>query len=100
MVRSGLHHLFPKLVDPDPNLLIGLPHYTLADVYDMATKQGILAKHREINLRTRQDFFERQTGMVKENKKNWVVTFGMFAAIAVTVPVAILFGMQRGQSIG
>jgi len=68
-IRSGLHRFFPSLVGPDPQLILGQPNYTLSDVYDIATKQGILARHRAINLRIRQEFFERETGMVKKEKE-------------------------------
>lgn len=97
IVRSGLNYLFPRLVDPDPNVLIGMPQYTLADIYDMATRHGIITKHREINMRIRQEFFERKTGMVKETKsRHSFMTLGMYAAVTVIVPAAIYIGVQHG----
>lgn len=84
VVRSGLHYVFPSLVDADPQGFIGRPEYTLADIYQMATDQGTLTKHRAINQRIRHEFFERETGMVKEKPKS---SFMKKSALVVMVPV-------------
>jgi hypothetical protein len=95
LVRTGLNSLFPKFVDPDPQLIIGMPEYTLSHVYDMAVRQGTIAKHRDINMRTRQEFFERQTGMVTSEKtKNTFVSLGVYVALAAAITVGIF---QQGQ---
>ena len=89
LVRSGLNYLFPSFVNPDPNAIIGLPHVSLSEVYDMAMEQGNIAKHREINLRIRQEFFEKEVGMVKEKEKS---SSSMLTSLSkssmVMVPVA------------
>ena len=92
VVRSGLNKFFPNFVDPDPQAIIGMPDHTLSHVYDMAVGQGIIGRHREINTRTRQDFFERQTGMVtvKKGKENSLVSLAMCLAFAVIIPAAII----------
>lgn len=73
LVRSGLHYLLPKFVTAEPNLLIGDPKYTLSQVYQLATEQGILSKHRVINDRIRHECFERESGMIveKEGRGYW-----------------------------
>ena len=87
IVRSGLHYFFPTLVDPDPQAIIGQPEHTMADVYDMAMSQGTLRKHMVINQRIRQEYFENEVGMVKDNqvKKSSLMKHYLFV---VVVPVA------------
>ena len=64
IARSVLHKWFPKLVLNHPQNLIGRVDYGLSDVYDLATRLGIISKHRQINNRIRQEYFEQETGMV------------------------------------
>lgn len=64
LVRTKMHSWFPSLVLNHPQALIGLAHYGLSDVYDIATRLGIMSKHRRINDKIRQDYFEERTGMV------------------------------------
>ncbi|KAL3770447.1 hypothetical protein ACHAWU_009998 [Discostella pseudostelligera] len=87
LVRSGLNYLFPSFVNPDPNAIIGLPHVSLSEVYDMAMEQGNVAKHREINLRIRQEFFEKEVGMVKEKSSSSMLT-SLSKSSMVMVPAA------------
>jgi len=68
IIRSGLHYMLPNLIDPDPQTIIGTPENTMADVYQMSIDQGTLNKHRVVNDRIRQEFFEKEVGMVKEKK--------------------------------
>ena len=86
IVRSGLNYLFPSYVNPDPNAIIGLPNYSLSEVYDMAMKQGVISKHREINLRIRQEHFEKEVGMVKEKEKSGT---NMWASMSKTSMVML-----------
>ncbi|KAL3794837.1 hypothetical protein ACHAW5_004359 [Stephanodiscus triporus] len=96
IVRSGLNYIFPKFVDPDPNALLGRPEHTLSYVYNMAVDQGIIVRHREINMRIRQEFFERRTGMVTiKEKKNSLVSLAMYVALAAIVPAAIMAGKNN-----
>eukprot|EP00584_Thalassiosira_punctigera_P004381 CAMPEP_0172535582 /NCGR_PEP_ID=MMETSP1067-20121228/7521_1 /TAXON_ID=265564 ORGANISM="Thalassiosira punctigera, Strain Tpunct2005C2" /NCGR_SAMPLE_ID=MMETSP1067 /ASSEMBLY_ACC=CAM_ASM_000444 /LENGTH=505 /DNA_ID=CAMNT_0013320519 /DNA_START=181 /DNA_END=1698 /DNA_ORIENTATION=- len=84
MARTGLNKLLPFLVAKDYGMLIGRPEHTLADIYQMATEQGVLRKHRAINQRIRHEYFERETGMIKEKPG-----FSMLRRTAlVVVPVA------------
>jgi kynurenine 3-monooxygenase len=62
--RSGLHNAFPSLVSPHPQMKIGFPSWSLSDVYQLACDQGIIQKHRRINLRIRQEYFEKESGMI------------------------------------
>ena len=55
-------------MDPDPQTIIGTPENTMADVYQMSIDQGTLSKHRVVNDRIRQEFFEKEVGMVKVKK--------------------------------
>ena len=68
LIRSKLHMWFPSLVLNHPQALIGRVDYGLADVYDVATRLGIISKHRSINGRIRREYFERETGMVVTKK--------------------------------
>jgi len=88
IARSGLHYLFPSLVDPDPNALIGQPQYTLSDAYDLAMGQGVLARHREVNQRIRQEFFERETGTVRTRREERGRSSGLVRGAMVVAPVA------------
>ena len=64
LVRGFFHKLMPKLVNPHPQMVIGSPKWTLASVYQLASDQGIISKHRSINDRIRQEYFELETGML------------------------------------
>lgn len=69
VVRGLLNSKFPRLVDPHPQAIIGRRGVPLSDVYDLAVKQGIMRKHRVINDKIRQEYFERNIGMVKSTNK-------------------------------
>lgn len=70
VIRTKLHQWFPTLVEQHPQAMIGLPEYNLSDVYDAAMRLGIIPKHRAINNKIRQDYFERETGMVSTPERN------------------------------
>lgn len=66
MVRGSLSKWLPSIVSPHPQQLIGNPKYGLADVYALAsTKVNIIRRHREINNRIRQEYFEKFVGMTQ-----------------------------------
>jgi hypothetical protein len=69
IIRSFLHKKLPWLVAEHPQNMIGLRGVMLSDVYDHATKLGIITKHRLINERVRNEYFEKASGMVKESPK-------------------------------
>mmetsp|Transcript_26132 Transcript_26132/g.62083 ORF Transcript_26132/g.62083 Transcript_26132/m.62083 type:complete len:534 (-) Transcript_26132:125-1726(-) len=74
IVRTKLHQWFPSFVRNHPQAMIGQPRTSLADVYKLSTDLGIIPKHRRINNKIRQEYFEKQIGMVDsdeevENKK-------------------------------
>ena len=71
VLRSKLHKWFPSLILNHPQALIGRVDHKLCDVYDLAMKLGILQKHRAINAKIRQNYFERKTGMVVSNTSQW-----------------------------
>jgi len=76
IVRGKLHGWFPSLVTNHPQNLIGSPNYSLSDVYDIATKLNIIPKHRAINDRIRQQYFEQKMGMTSgvggSSMKKWI----------------------------
>ncbi len=84
LVRTGLNQILPFLVAKDYNMLIGRTEHTLADIYQMATEQGVLRKHRAINQRIRHELFEKENGMMKELPRSSVLR----RAALVVVPVA------------
>ena len=65
IVRSIFHKKFPSFVDDHPQNMVGVRGVMLCDVYDHATKLGIVPKHRSINEKVRNDYFEKSCGMVK-----------------------------------
>lgn len=81
LFRSGLHYLFPKLVDAGPNEILARADFTLAQVYQAGNDQGILTKHREINDRIRRETFELQTGMIIEKPKSSMGLYAVAAAV-------------------
>ena len=83
-VRTALHRLFPSLVSNSAGNLLGRPQHTLSEVYQLATEQGIIPKHRAINDKIRQEFFERETGMIvakpqSSNFLKYVIIVGIVA---------------------
>lgn len=89
LIRGGLNKLFPRLVDPDCQVYIGRTGYSLADVYQKATEQGILSTHRAVNDRIRREFFERNTGMIVEKPKSSMWKFFTLAISAVVAGCGI-----------
>jgi kynurenine 3-monooxygenase len=85
LVRGGLNKLFPRLVAPDCQVYIGQSGYSLADVYQKATEQGIMSLHRATNERIRQEFFERQTGMIVDKPKSSVWKYSLVISAVVAV---------------
>ena len=84
VIRSALNMWFPSLVSKHPQTMIGNPNVTLADVYTVSTKLGIVPKHREINNRIRQDCFERSVGMIPADyKKKGYGSLLLIAAVGV-----------------
>mmetsp|Transcript_12118 Transcript_12118/g.22684 ORF Transcript_12118/g.22684 Transcript_12118/m.22684 type:complete len:507 (+) Transcript_12118:143-1663(+) len=73
IIRSILHKKLPWLVAEHPQNMIGLRGVMLSDVYDHATKLGIVSKHRLINERVRNEYFEKVSGMVKDSPKRYNV---------------------------
>ena len=64
IVRGTLATFLPSLVSKQPQMVIGNPKWQLADVYQLASDQGIIQKHRRINDTIRQEYFEMQHGMI------------------------------------
>jgi len=90
IVRSVLNKFLPRLVRPHPQMVIGNPKWSLSEVYQLASDQGIIQKHRAINQRIRQEHFERETGMITKEKR----TVSMWL---LSIPVAMsayFFGMK------
>jgi kynurenine 3-monooxygenase len=84
VVRTTLHGWFgPRLVDPHPQALIGNPKYSLAELYQRASDQGIIQRHRAINDRIRQQHFELSTGMLSRKPKSSPI--GIFTGLLLIV---------------
>lgn len=83
VVRGSLSKWLPSIVSPHPQQLIGNPKYALADVYTLAsTKMNIIRRHREINNRIRQEYFEKSVGMVP-TESSAALGLGSFALVAL-----------------
>eukprot|EP00536_Pseudo-nitzschia_multiseries_P001433 jgi/Psemu1/250566/estExt_Genewise1Plus.C_180190 len=65
IVRGFLWTKFPRFIDEHPQAMIGRKGTALSEVYEMAVKQGIIHKHRHINDRIRQEYFECKSGMIQ-----------------------------------
>lgn len=84
VVRGVLHKWFPSIIDNHAQAFIGLTEYSLSDVYRLATQQGIIKKHRVINDRIRQDFFERECGMMlPKHPSSWLWNAAVIGSLAV-----------------
>lgn len=89
VIRSALNSLFPSLVSKHPQAMIGSPNVTLAEVYTVSTKLGVVPKHRAINDRIRQEYFERSVGMIPTDcKKGYGGSWWFVAAACVGVVTA------------
>lgn len=89
-VRSWLHLRFPSIVLEHPFTMVGRRGIALSDCYERAVQLGVMRKHRAINDRIRLEYFEAETGMIKEPKKSGmsilsktVVGAGLVALVAI-----------------
>lgn len=97
LVRSKLHSWFPSWINQHAQVLIGIPEYSLARVYQIAMEQGIIAKHRVINNKVRQDYFERESGMLSADFGKRTRKGQIFSAIVVgLVAVMGYYGWMNG----
>jgi kynurenine 3-monooxygenase len=87
VIRSKLHGLLPWLVEKHPQAVIGLPKWSLTDVYKLAKRQGIIDKHRLMNNQIRQSFFESEVGMAETETKRYSTTFKLCAMALLSVAV-------------
>jgi len=97
VVRSFFHKKFPRFVSMHPQMMIGARNVALSDVFELATKLGIIGKHRSINDKIRNDYFEKSVGMVKENhgkQRSWT-SFLLSVGVCAAVLVAAVF-YQKG----
>jgi kynurenine 3-monooxygenase len=93
LIRSGLHYLFPSLVDDGPNGILARSKFTLAEVYQAGNEQGVLTKHREVNDRIRREVFERETGMIVEKPTSGVSAVAVVAGVIVC-GAAVVFALK------
>jgi len=90
IVRGKLNLLFPSLVTPHPQAIIGMGKFNLSDVYQHAHSLGVIKKHRRINNEIRQAYFERETGMIEDtpifpkqrSNHTKLISLGAAAAVA------------------
>ena len=85
LIRSKLSKIFPFIWN-DPQYYLGQGE-KLSVVYDMATKIGIIPSVRYTNDCIRQEFFEKQVGMVTEEPKRaaWKVPALLVASSVATI---------------
>lgn len=83
VIRSKLNIWFPSLVNKHPQQVIGNVNYTLAQVYQMGTDVNVIPKHRAINDRIRQEFFEGKAGMIAKKKKCGMRVWLAFLSLAM-----------------
>ena len=69
MIRNALWKVFPSLVYPDPQTMIGLG-YKLSEVYHVTKKIGIIDSVHATNDTIRREYWEKRWGMVKDDEKN------------------------------
>jgi kynurenine 3-monooxygenase len=97
IVRSVLNNYLPSLVSPHPQTKIGFPDWTLAEVYQLASDQGIIQKHRRVNLRIRQEYFEKQSGMITRTPGSqfpmWSIT-----CLAGGLAIAVSYFLKQSAS--
>jgi kynurenine 3-monooxygenase len=89
VVRTVLHRLVPSIVDDHPQAMIGRVRYDLRDVYQQATKLGILSKHRRINNAIRLSYFEETTGMIPRRDHHGPRSTSVVVAVVAAVAVAV-----------
>ena len=68
----------------------------MADVYQMSIDQGTLTKHRVVNDRIRQEFFEKEVGMVKEKKEGKSLLKRSLLFVGIPVLAAYAYTMFFG----
>lgn len=88
IARGVLSKILPSLVTVHPQSIIGRTRYSLADVYDIATRLGIIQKHRAINNRIRREYFEKKVGMVKPRKSSAIRTAMKLGAFGAALAAA------------
>jgi kynurenine 3-monooxygenase len=96
VARSVLHKMVPYFVANHPQNMIGRVKYNLSDVYNQATKLGILNKHRRINNRIRQTYFEQTSGMISapEGGMSWMTKMAFVTAVTAA-GFAIIMNAHR-----
>jgi kynurenine 3-monooxygenase len=98
MVRTKLCKIFPFILN-DPQYYLGQGE-KLSVVYDKATKLGIIQQVRYTNDCIRQEFFEKQIGMVTEGSKrsSWKVPVLLLASSTAAVSCFLLSSQGSGTS--
>jgi len=92
IVRGVLSKFLPSLVTPHPMGIIGVPKYKLSEVYEIASKLGIVQKHRGINDRIRRTYFENEVGMVKTSgESRFYSKLLVVSSIMVSVAVGYFY---------
>jgi len=91
IIRTKLSSMFPSLVDEHAQVMIGRRGVPLSEVYETAVKQGVIKKHRSINDRVRMDYFEKETGMLKDSSMTHTVFNRKMLFGALAFGIAALF---------
>ena len=89
VIRSSLHKKFPRLVSDHPANMIGVRGVSLSEVYDQATKLNIIPKHRAMNDKVRNSYFEKSTGMVQDGSGKSSATSTIIGVGAVIASIMI-----------
>lgn len=95
VIRSKLHSWFPTLIAEHPQAIIGQPKHSLTEVYQLATRLNVVSKHRPINNKIRQTYFEHQVGMNVTPKSSGYVSLGLAVLGAAVGAGAMLHVMMQ-----
>ena len=88
IIRTTLHKGFPRLVSNHPQSMIGVRGVSLSEVYDHATNLNIIPKHRAMNDKIRNEYFEKTCGMIQNGsgkRSSTQLIFGVGAVIVSCV---------------
>lgn len=90
MVRNALWKVFPSLVYPDPQTMIGLG-YKLSEVYHVTKKIGIIDSVHATNDTIRREYWEKKWGMVKEDDRKVGISMKLFLFTVLAAGIGVAF---------
>lgn len=92
-IRTWIWKRFPNWCHPDPQVLIGMG-YELSEVYQVAKSIGIIDKVHRTNDAATREYWEKQWGMVKEEKNEasfgWIAVFFSVGIVTLLLSVCAI----------